>query len=194
MDLKSLVLAPVLIPERLVRLLDDVNALAERARREPDPVEEVRSRIDLLLLEVRELTGVARELRDGGADLTDTAKSMNVGLVELIDSARALRRTAEHLDRTGMTIHDGGKDLNATAKTLDADTRELIDGGARLTAVSEELESHLRVFRGALPRMLDGLDVVEQLEGAVETVAETVEPLQATAERVGRVTKRLSRS
>jgi hypothetical protein len=49
------------------------------------------------------------------------------------------------------------------------------------------------VFLAALPRMLEGLDVVEQLEDAVETVAETVEPLAGAAEGVGRLTRRLSR-
>jgi hypothetical protein len=34
---------------------------------------------------------------------------------------------------------------------------------------------------------------MEELEGAVETVADTVEPLQGAVERVGRATKRLSR-
>ena len=144
MDLKALLLAPLLIPERTVRLLDDVNALAERARREPDPVEEVRARIDVLIAEIAQLLVVAREIRDGGADLKETTD------------------------------------------TLHADTRELIDGGSRLTAVSEDIEQHLGVFRAALPRILE-------LEQAVETVADTVEPLQGAAERVGRVTNRLSR-
>jgi hypothetical protein len=77
---------------------------------------------------------------------------------------------------------------------MDVDTRQLIAGGERLTAVTEQLEAHMRVFRGAMPRVLDGLDTVEELEGAVETVAETVEPLQGTAERVGRLTQRFSRT
>ena len=41
-----------------------------------------------------------------------------------------------------------------------------------------------------MPQLLKGLDMAEELEGAVETV----EPLQGAAERLGKVTKRLSRS
>jgi conjugal transfer/entry exclusion protein len=51
----------------------------------------------------------------------------------------------------------------------------------------------LRVLRAAFPRLLEGLDSVEQLEDSVETVAETVEPLQGVAKGVGRVSDRLSR-
>ena len=145
MDLASVVLAPVRVPLRIAQALDDLADIAERARRDPDPVEEVRERLDALLLEAHALNVVAREIRDGGQDLT------------------------------------------ATAKQLDADTRELIDGGRDLTDTSKRIEQDLRIFRAALPKILE-------LEDAVETVAETIEPLQGAAERVGRVTNRLSRS
>lgn len=180
MSVSDVLLAPWRIPVRAVRALDDLAALAERARRDPDPVEEVRQRLDALLLELAAVVGVAHEIVRGGAELTDVA--------------RATVAAAIHLDTTGRTIHEGGKDLLAATERMDADTRELIAGGERLTAVTEQLEAHMRVFRGALPRVMQGLDTVEELEGAVETVAETVEPLQGAAERVGRVTQRFSRS
>ena len=179
MSVSDVLLAPWRLPVRVVRALDDLATLAERARRDPDPVEEVRSRLDALLLELAAVVGVAREIVDGGAELTEVARmTVTTGL---------------KLDSTGQTLHDGGQDLLASVRHMDADTRELIAGGERLTEVTEQLERHLRVFRAALPRVMDGLDTVEELEGAVETVAETVEPLQGAAERVGRVTKRLSR-
>jgi methyl-accepting chemotaxis protein len=177
MDLKSLVLAPVRVPVRVAQALDDLSTLAERARRDPDPVEEVRERIDTLIVELGAVIGVGREIVDGGAELTEVAKDVRV-------VAAALVARAESLDATGQRIHDGGEDLTATAKVLSSQTRELIDGGAELTQVSEQMEEHLRVFRGALPHF----------EGALETVVDTVEPLQGAAERVGRVTNRLSRS
>jgi hypothetical protein len=163
-DLTSLLLAPIRVPVRIAQALDDLATLADRARRDPDPVEEVRDRIDALLAGIgtlnvlaaeqlipvaRELTTVAKEIRDGGAELTE--------------EARGLRLTARE-------IVLGGEELTLVARLLHADTRELIEGGERLTLVSEELEDQL------------------------ETVADTVEPLQGAAERVGRVTKRLSRS
>jgi hypothetical protein len=180
MSVSDVLLAPWRIPVRVVHALDDLATLAERARRDPDPVEEVRVRLDALLLELAAVVGVAREIVAGGAELTDVA--------------RATVASAIHLDTTGRTIHEGGRDLLAAVERMDADTRELHAGGERLTAVTEQLEAHLRVFRGAMPRVLDGLDTVDQLEEAVETVAETVEPLQGAAERVGRVTQRFSRS
>ena len=164
MDVASILLAPIRVPVRIGQALDDLATLAERARSDPDPVEEVRDRIDTLLAEIgrlnglageqlipvaRELTGVAREIVDGGAELTE--------------EARRLRLTARE-------IVLGGEELTLTARLLHGDTRELIAGGERLTLVSEELEDSL------------------------ETVAETVEPLQGAAERVGRVTRRLSRA
>ena len=187
MDLMSIVMAPVRVPLRVARALDDLADIAERARRDPDPVEEVRIRIDALLLEIDALNAVAREIRDGGRELTEVAKGVLV-------MGTALHETAMALDTTGRTIVVGGQDLVAVAATLDGDTRELIDGGKDLTEVSKDLEQHARIFRAALPRLLKGLDTVEELETAVETVAETVEPLQGAAERVGRVTDRFSRS
>lgn len=187
MDLKSIVLAPVRVPLRIAQALDDLADIAERARRDPDPVEEVRVRIDALLLQIDALNAVAREIRDGGRELTEVAKAILV-------MGTALHETSMSIDATGRMIVSGGQDLVAVSSQLHVDTRELIDGGQDLTAVSEQLETHLRIFRAALPRLLKGLDTVEELETAVETVAETVEPLQGAAERVGRVTNRLSRS
>src|SRR3712207_1674188 len=111
----------------------------------------------------------------------------------LIDEVSTLNRTARDVDRTGGAIVEGGADLTRATRAQHAATQELIQGGARLPAVSEQIEADLRVFRAALPRLLGSLHTVEELEGAVETVAETLEPLQGAAERVGRVTDRLSR-
>lgn len=90
-------------------------------------------------------------------------------------------------------IVTGGRDLVETGEGIDRRGAEIVDGGQDLTAVAESLDETLAVFRAALPRLLRGLDTAEQLEQAVETVADTVEPLQGAAERVGRVTRRLSR-
>ena len=194
MDLTSLLLAPVRVPRALVKLADDIGSIAERARRDPDPVEEANEKLDLLLAELAMVAGMAKELVDGGAELTQVARGTHATMFDLLEVARVLVPLTAALEATAVQLKTGGEDLNATGKSLDVHTVELIDGGARLTAVSEELEAHLAVFRAALPRLMQGLDMVEQLEGAVETVAETVEPLQGAAERVGRVTQRLSRS
>ena len=194
MNLSALVLAPIRVPMRLARALDDLAVLAERARREPDPVEQVRTRVDTLLVELARLVEIGEAIVSGGSELTVETRGANRLMHELIGGARDLQRTGVALDGTGRELHDGGQDLLEQTRALDAEGRELIDGGDRLRQVSEQLEQHLRVFRAALPRVLDGLDTVESIEGKIETVAETVEPLQGAAERVGRVSRRLSRS
>jgi methyl-accepting chemotaxis protein len=187
MDLVSVVLAPIRVPMRIASALDDLAVIADRARRDPDPVEEVRWRIDALILELGELVAVTKELVGGGAELTQEAKNVH-------EVAAALVHVARSLDDTSERIYHGGNELTATARILSGETRELIDGGKDLTNVSERLDADMRVFRSVLPRLMEVLPVVEHLEDAVETVAETIEPLQGAAERVGRVTNRLTRS
>ena len=165
MDLASIVLAPVRVPVRIAQALDDLATLADKAREDPQPAEEVRDRIDKLLAELRELNALAK----------------------------SLIRTAQAVDITGRDIVLGGQELTATSKALDVTGREIVTGGEDLTEVSRVIAADLETFRAALPRLLQGLDTVEELEEAVEVVADTVEPLQQTAERVGRVTRRLSR-
>ena len=171
-SITDVALAPWKAGRLLVRAADDLNAVAERARRDPDPVEEVRERLDALLGEIARLTEL---------------------VVPLPGVLSGLAVVAERVDATGRRIVTGGQDLVAVGARLDGHAVELIDGGADLTAVSRELADTLAVFRAVLPRLLDGLDTVEHLEDAVESVAETVEPLAGAAESVGRFTKRLSR-
>ena len=140
-----------------------MNAIAERARREPDPVEEVRERLDVLIASIATLVAGARELNS----------------------------TGRRVDAVAEQIVVGGRDLVETGDAVEQRGAEIVTGGQDLTAVAESLDETLRVFRSALPRLLEGLDTAEQLEQAVETVADTVEPLQGAAERVGKVTRRL---
>lgn len=118
MDLTSLILAPVRVPLRLAAALDDLTAIADRARREPDPVEEVEARIDgalaqlTVLTEVaRELTQVARQIRDGGRELTEVAKA----------------------------IHDGGQDLTAVAEDLEDETERIADTVSPLQGAAQKV-------------------------------------------------------
>ena len=172
-------MAPWRAAHAVVRAADDLHTLAERARRDPDPVDEARERLDGLSAQLESLIAVGRSL-DGNAASIDT-------------EAAALVTVARELLGTSRTIVTGGEDLRRTGETLDAHTREIITGGKDLTAVAEELAASLRVFRAALPRVLDGLHSVEELEDSVGTVAETVEPLQSLTQGVGRVSQRLSR-
>ena len=133
MSVADLVRAPWDVGRAVVRAADDLNAIAERARRDPDPVEEVHTL-----------------------------------LVSLLGELRAIRV--------------GGRDLRLTGESLDAHTRELISGGRELTEVAKAIAAELAAT----------LDTVDGLESSLETVADTVEPLQGVTNGVGRMTRRLS--
>ena len=173
----------VLAPWRAVRVLaraaEDLNAVAERARRDPDPVEQARERLDALFTELKTLIVAIR--------------TVDASAVALGTGGEDLLVATHSLDSTARAIETGGRELRRTGEVLDEHTQQLITGGQDLTAVAKDLADSLRVLRAALPRLLEGLDSVEQLEESVETVAETVEPLQGVAKGVGRVSNRLSR-
>ena len=155
----DVLLAPARITQAIVRAAEDLNALAERARREPDPIDEARALLATVLADIRRLDAHAVDV-----------------------------------DRTAQTIVTGGDDLRRTGESLDAHTVELISGGRELTETAKEINAHLAVFRSVLPRLLETASTVDDLEDSLETVAETVEPLQGVANGIGRMTQRFSRS
>ena len=175
----EVVLGPWRAVRALARAAEDLHAVAERARRDPDPVEEARARLDALLSELETLIAAIRTV-------DASAVALGTGGEDLLLATRSL-------DSTAQAIETGGRELRRTGELLDEHTQELIAGGQDLTAVAKDLANSLQVVRTALPRLLEGLDSVEQLEESVETVAETVEPLQGVAKGVGRVSNRLSR-
>jgi methyl-accepting chemotaxis protein len=186
-------LAPLKAGRLVLRAADDLNAVAERARRDPDLVEEVRERLDALLSQIGALTALIGPLHDAVLTLTAVADRVDGTAGEIVVGSRELTEVARSLNGRAVELIDGGERLRRTSESLDGHSVELIDGGSELTAVAQELAGTLRVFRAVLPRLLEGLDTVEQLEDAVETVAETVEPLAGAAEGVGRITDRLTR-
>jgi len=175
----DIALAPWRVARVLFRAAEDLNAVAERARRDPDPVDEARERLDALFAQVEALLAAIR--------------SADASALKLATGGEDLLVVTRELDSTARTIETGGRDLRRTGETLDAHTQELIAGGQDLTAVAKDLADSLRVVRAAVPRLVEGMDSVEQLEDSVETVAETVEPLQGVAKGVGRMSERLSR-
>lgn len=183
----ALLLAPIRVPMRVGQALDDLATLADRARRDPDPVDQVRERIDALLAEIATLNALVAQLVPVAVRLDGTGR-------EIVDGGAELTQVARALAVIGSEIAVGGEELRLETRGVNQTGRDIVDGGERLTEVSEALELHLRTFHAALPRLLEGLDTVEELEEAVETVADAVEPLQGAAERVGRVTQRFSRS
>lgn len=133
-----------------------------------------------------QLDATATEITAGGRDLTDTAKSLDGHAAELIAGGQELTETARSLDGHSTVLIDGGLDLTETAKHLDGNAGQINDIGI-------SLEASLQRVTKVLPQLLAALATVEELEEPLESVADTIKPLQKTAEKVGRVTERLSR-
>ena len=138
MDARDTILAPWRTARAVVRAADDLHALAERARRDPDPVDEARERLDRLGSQLDSLLAVARSLDENAA-------SIDTGAAAMLEVTRELHETSR-------TIVTGGEDLRCTGEVLDGHTQEIITGGKDLTAVGAEIAASLRVFRGALPQ------------------------------------------
>jgi DNA repair ATPase RecN len=185
--------APIEVTIRVLQALDDLGALADRARREPDPVEEARERIDALLVELRAGIALAGEVLTEVRELSDATRAVQRLLADALPRADALIVLGERLEAGARQVLQAEQALVESSQQIEAQTRVLLDDGRRLTTISERIDGSLGVFRAALPRLLEGLNTVEELEGAVETVADTVEPLQGAAQKVGRATQRLSR-
>lgn len=190
---KDVVLAPWRLAGTAHRALDDLHTIAQHARRDPDPVEEARERIDVLIDELRRLLVRVDAVIVGAAELTTAAGTVDGRVERLIAVAQPLLALVEQLDRTGRDIVLGGDDLHRTTIAVEHRAGEIVTGGQDLTAVAQRLDQAVRQILGAVPEALHGLAAVEEMEGAVETLADTVEPLQDTAAGVGRLTQRLSR-
>jgi len=119
----DVLLAPIRIPVRLAQALDDLATLAERARRDPDPIDEVRIRLDAALVELTALNSVAREIVSGGKDLEEVARDVR---------------------DVGRQIVTGGDDLRKVAESLNAETRRLEPD---LETVADSVEPLGRVTR-----------------------------------------------
>ncbi|MCW3041103.1 MAG: hypothetical protein JWM31_3008 [Solirubrobacterales bacterium] len=106
MLITDLALAPWRAARLAVRAAEDLNAIAERARRDPDPAE--------LILE--QLLGLRREL----TRITAVGEGVVATGQTLITGGADLNRTAERLDGQATELIVGGADLTATAKEIDA--------------------------------------------------------------------------
>src|SRR5918997_5205604 len=106
------VMTPWRAAQAVIRAADDLHTLAERARRDPDPLDEARERLDRLGAQVDSLIAVA-------TSLDANAASIDGGAAALLEVTRELHRTAG-------TIVTGGDDLRRTGETLDAHTQEII--------------------------------------------------------------------
>jgi DNA repair ATPase RecN len=96
----DLLLVPVRVTRTVSRAVEDLHVVAERARRDPDPVQEVRERLDALIATGESLDGHTEELISGGRELTDAAKEIArslQGVGGLEDSVERVAETVEPL-------------------------------------------------------------------------------------------------
>jgi DNA repair ATPase RecN len=112
----DVVLAPVRAAQIAIRAAEDVHDLAERARRDPDPVEEVRERLDALLAVATELTATAETIVTGGHDLRLTGERLDAHTKELIDGGSELTEVANELEDSVETVADTVEPLQGLAR------------------------------------------------------------------------------
>ena len=92
--------------------------------------------------------------------------------------AEAARELPEIEARLTAQVRSAEAELRRARKTADA-------RAAALLAVLERLDSEL-------PSMAEAVDSIRSLDAATKTLAAAVEPLQGTAERLGRISDRLT--
>src|SRR4051794_4136829 len=97
-------LNPLTLPRLALRALDDLYALADIARRDPHPMEELTERTDGIGADLEALVEVARGILETGQ--------------EIIVGGDDLRRTGVSLDGTAAQIRDGGGDLRQAVGAL----------------------------------------------------------------------------
>lgn len=188
-----MLLAPARIPRRVGRAFDDLSTIAARAREYPYLLGEALRRVDALLVEAEELTATGAQMLGTGRELAVMTQQVHTTMLAVHEIAGGLGRIGSGLEDRSRELLLSGATLTERSNSLEAQLRELTKGTLRLNDATAQLDADVRSLLSAMPKLIEGVDTVEQLEGAVETVAETMEPLQDTAERVGRVTKRLSR-
>jgi methyl-accepting chemotaxis protein len=156
---RDAILAPVRAAGALARAADDLHTLAERARRDPDPVDEARERLDGLSSQLEALISLARGLQDTSQ--------------EIVTGGRDLRRSAEGLDDRTRRIIDGGQDLTAVGEEIASSLRvvlaalpQVLDG---LSSV-EELEESVGTVA----------ETVEPLQGLTNGVGRMSQRLSRT--------------
>ena len=104
---------------------EDLNAAAERARRDPDPVDEAHERLDALFTQLQSVVAAIRTV-------DASALAHGAGGEDRLLATRDPNSTAG-------TIERGGPDLRRSGEILDDHTRELIAGGQDLMAVARNL-------------------------------------------------------
>ena len=92
--------------------------------------------------------------------------------------AVAARELPEIEARMTEQLRSAEAELRRARKTADARAGALL-------AVLERLDAEL-------PSLAEGVDSIRSLEAATRTLASAVEPLQGTAERLGRISDRLT--
>jgi uncharacterized phage infection (PIP) family protein YhgE len=149
MRARDAIQAPWKAAQLVLRAADDLHTLGERARQDPDPVDEVRERLDQLGAQLAGLISVAQ-------GLDNTARTIVTG-------GNDLRRTGEALDAHTQQIITGGQDLTAVGEELASSMRvltaalpEVLDG---LSSV-EELEDSVGTVA----------DTVQPLQGLTQGV------------------------
>jgi len=176
----------VMDPRLIVRALEDLHAIAGAARR----VDEVVSAVDALAsLDARAGAAVA------AVDRLDARADAAVAAVDRLDArADAAIAAVDRIDARAAGVLDGIDRVDARAQSvLDGVDRVLV-ALARVDNVETQVAELVRLaaeLQAGLPTLDEALESIRSLNVAAGTLAAAAEPLQGTAERLGRIADRL---
>ena len=168
MLLTDVLLAPYRGARLAVQLVDDVHDLAERMRAEEDPFSRLREKIDDGLIDLDAVAKTAGSLDGHLVQLLRETTLLLAGLRELIDGGADLTQTAKHFDGTAERFDADALVLTEVAASLDASLKVFRAAMPQLLGALdtvEELEESLETVA----------ETVEPLQKTAEKVGKVTE-------------------
>ena len=115
-------------------------------------------------------------------------------LARALEDLHAIAVAARELPAVERRLTERLESAEAELRLANEHAGELLTAVERIDNVEREVSELVRLaeeLRGGLPALDEALRSIRSLEGATATLAAAVEPLQGTAERLGRIADRL---
>jgi hypothetical protein len=115
-------------------------------------------------------------------------------LARALDDLHAIATAARELPAVERRLTERLESAEAELRTANAHAVQLLGAVGRIDDVEREVAELVRLageLRDGLPALDEALRSIRTLEGATATLAAAAEPLQGTAERLGRIADRL---
>ena len=115
-------------------------------------------------------------------------------LVRALEDLHAIAAAARELPEVERRLTERLASAEAELRRANAHASELLVAVERIDDVEREVSELVRLageLRDGLPALDEALRSIRSLEGATATLASAAEPLQGTAQRLGRIADRL---